>query len=103
MDREFESKPREVGRVYFYLQEDALLFSPPVTLTGIHLFGRYGSAIAPLGDINQDGYLGKCACVCVCTHECVYSFLCLDVFSSPACQTVIVLSPPPHVLTSGHV
>uniref|UniRef100_A0A8C1IWK1 Integrin, alpha 8 n=1 Tax=Cyprinus carpio TaxID=7962 RepID=A0A8C1IWK1_CYPCA len=57
MDREFESKPREVGRVYLYLQEDVLLFSPPITLTGTHLFGRYGSAIAPLGDINQDGYL----------------------------------------------
>ncbi|XP_062841312.1 integrin alpha-8 [Trichomycterus rosablanca] len=57
MDREFESKPREVGRVYLYLQEDALLFSPPITLTGTHLFGRYGSAIAPLGDINQDGFL----------------------------------------------
>ncbi|KAM9436303.1 integrin alpha-8 [Clarias gariepinus] len=57
MDREFESKPREVGRVYLYLQEDTLLFSAPITLTGIHLFGRYGSAIAPLGDINQDGYL----------------------------------------------
>lgn len=62
MDREFESKPREVGRVYLYLQEDVLLFSPPITLTGTHLFGRYGSAIAPLGDINQDGYLGKCLC-----------------------------------------
>uniref|UniRef100_A0A672QE41 Integrin subunit alpha 8 n=1 Tax=Sinocyclocheilus grahami TaxID=75366 RepID=A0A672QE41_SINGR len=57
MDREFESKPREVGRVYLYLQEDVLLFSPPITLTGTHLFSRYGSAIAPLGDINQDGYL----------------------------------------------
>uniref|UniRef100_A0A673K2G8 Integrin alpha-8-like n=1 Tax=Sinocyclocheilus rhinocerous TaxID=307959 RepID=A0A673K2G8_9TELE len=62
MDREFESKPREVGRVYLYLQEDVLLFSPSITLTGTHLFGRYGSAIAPLGDINQDGYLGKCSC-----------------------------------------
>ncbi|XP_036414462.1 integrin alpha-8 [Colossoma macropomum] len=57
MDREFESKPREVGRIYLYLQEDALLFSPPITLTGTHVFGRYGSAIAPLGDVNQDGYL----------------------------------------------
>ncbi len=62
MDREFESKPREMGRVYLYLQEDVLLFSPPITLTGTHLFGRYGSAIAPLGDINQDGFLGKCLC-----------------------------------------
>ncbi|KAI4895278.1 hypothetical protein NFI96_031368 [Prochilodus magdalenae] len=57
MDRELESKPREVGRVYLYLQEDVLLFSPAITLTGTHVFGRYGSAIAPLGDINQDGYL----------------------------------------------
>ncbi|XP_076869244.1 integrin alpha-8 [Brachyhypopomus gauderio] len=57
MDREVESKPREVGRVYLYLQEDTLLFSPPTSLTGSHQFGRYGSAIAPLGDINQDGYL----------------------------------------------
>ncbi|XP_030641281.1 integrin alpha-8 [Chanos chanos] len=56
MDREFESKPREVGRVYLYLQEDTFLFSKAVTLTGIHLFGRYGSSIAPLGDLNQDGY-----------------------------------------------
>nr|AAI54622.1 Zgc:172265 protein [Danio rerio] len=62
MDREFESKPREVGRVYLYLQEDVLLFSSPITLTGMHLFGRYGSAIAPLGDINQDGYLASNLC-----------------------------------------
>ncbi|KAG7469998.1 hypothetical protein MATL_G00134920 [Megalops atlanticus] len=56
MDREFESKPREVGRVYAYLQEDILTFSDPVILTGTDVFGRFGSAVASLGDLNQDGF-----------------------------------------------
>lgn len=58
MEREMESKPREVGRVYLYLQMAPLSFSKPVALTGTHTFGRFGTAIAPLGDINQDGYNG---------------------------------------------
>uniref|UniRef100_A0A3Q0S6V7 Integrin subunit alpha 8 n=1 Tax=Amphilophus citrinellus TaxID=61819 RepID=A0A3Q0S6V7_AMPCI len=56
MERELESKPREVGRVYLYLQLAPLTFSEPVALTGTHTFGRFGTAIAPLGDVNQDGY-----------------------------------------------
>ncbi|KAM6968243.1 integrin alpha-8 [Aplochiton taeniatus] len=56
MEREMESKPREVGRVYLYLQLAPLTFSEPVLLTGTHTFGRFGTAIAPLGDLNQDGY-----------------------------------------------
>ncbi|KAJ8411668.1 hypothetical protein AAFF_G00164760 [Aldrovandia affinis] len=56
MDREFESKPREVGRVYVYLQEDILTFSDPIVLTGSDVFGRFGSAVASLGDLNQDGF-----------------------------------------------
>ncbi|XP_047454011.1 integrin alpha-8 [Mugil cephalus] len=56
MEREMESKPREVGRVYLYLQTAPLAFSKPVALTGTHTFGRFGTAIAPLGDVNQDGY-----------------------------------------------
>ncbi|XP_040923620.1 integrin alpha-8 [Betta splendens] len=56
MERELESKPREVGRVYLYLQTAPLTFSDPVALTGTHTFGRFGTAIAPLGDVNQDGY-----------------------------------------------
>lgn len=59
MEREMESKPREVGRVYLYLQTAPLTFSTPVVLTGTHTFGRFGTAIAPLGDINQDGYNGR--------------------------------------------
>ncbi|KAG7475000.1 integrin alpha-8 [Solea senegalensis] len=56
MEREMESKPREVGRVYLYLQTAPLTFTSPVALTGTYTFGRFGTAIAPLGDINQDGY-----------------------------------------------
>lgn len=58
MEREVESKPREMGRVYLYLQTGPLTFGSPVTLTGTHVFGRFGTAIAPLGDVNQDGYNG---------------------------------------------
>uniref|UniRef100_A0A8C8DD11 Integrin alpha-2 domain-containing protein n=1 Tax=Oncorhynchus tshawytscha TaxID=74940 RepID=A0A8C8DD11_ONCTS len=56
MERERESKPKEVGRVYLYLQHSPLTFSEPLLLTGTHTFGRFGTAIAPLGDLNQDGY-----------------------------------------------
>lgn len=56
MEREFESNPREVGQVYLYLQESALLFRDPQVLTGTEVFGRFGSAVAHLGDLNQDGY-----------------------------------------------
>lgn len=58
MEREMESKPREVGRVYLYLQLAPLSFSKPVVLSGTYTFGRFGTAIAPLGDVNQDGYNG---------------------------------------------
>ncbi|KAI1242682.1 hypothetical protein IHE44_0000221 [Lamprotornis superbus] len=56
MEREFESKPKEVGQVYLYLQESAFLFQDAQILTGTEVFGRFGSAIAHLGDLNQDGY-----------------------------------------------
>uniref|UniRef100_A0A674GNH7 Integrin subunit alpha 8 n=1 Tax=Taeniopygia guttata TaxID=59729 RepID=A0A674GNH7_TAEGU len=56
MEREFESKPKEVGQVYLYLQENAFLFQDAQILTGTEVFGRFGSAITHLGDLNQDGY-----------------------------------------------
>ncbi|XP_019729162.1 integrin alpha-8 [Hippocampus comes] len=59
MEREMESKPKEVGRVYLYLQKAPLTFYKPVALTGTYTFGRFGTAIAPLGDVNNDGYNGK--------------------------------------------
>uniref|UniRef100_A0A6Q2Z3E2 Integrin, alpha 8 n=1 Tax=Esox lucius TaxID=8010 RepID=A0A6Q2Z3E2_ESOLU len=68
MERETESKPREVGRVYLYLQHFPLTFSDPLLLTGTHTFGRFGTAIAPLGDLNQDGYNGM-LCLCVFSFQ----------------------------------
>lgn len=59
MDREFESNPKEVGQVYLYLQVSALLFQDPQVLTGTEIFGRFGSSVAHLGDLNQDGYNGN--------------------------------------------
>ncbi|XP_068013072.1 integrin alpha-8 [Melanerpes formicivorus] len=56
MEREFESKPKEVGQVYLYLQEGAFLFQDAQLLTGTEVFGRFGSAITHLGDLNRDGY-----------------------------------------------
>uniref|UniRef100_A0AAY4DTP9 Integrin alpha-2 domain-containing protein n=1 Tax=Denticeps clupeoides TaxID=299321 RepID=A0AAY4DTP9_9TELE len=71
MEREQESNPRELGRVYLYLQTHTLTFTLPTLLTGTHLFGRFGGAIAPLGDLNQDGYNG----VYVCERQgCVFIF-----------------------------
>ncbi|XP_038611762.1 integrin alpha-8 [Tachyglossus aculeatus] len=56
MEREMESDPREVGQVYLFLQEGALTFRDAQVLTGTELFGRFGSAISHLGDLDQDGY-----------------------------------------------
>ncbi|KAM8825876.1 integrin alpha-8 isoform 1-T1 [Synchiropus picturatus] len=56
MEREMETKPREVGRVYLYLQSAPYTFYKPHALTGTYTFGRFGTAVAPLGDINHDGY-----------------------------------------------
>ncbi|KAM6163562.1 integrin alpha-IIb [Rhynchocyon petersi] len=55
MDR----KVAEVGRVYLFLQLPRgrhVLGSPNLLLTGTQLYGRFGSTIAPLGDLDQDGY-----------------------------------------------
>lgn len=60
MVRGSEGRLEEMGRVYVYLQRDPLNLEiqlPP--LTGTQAFGRFGSTIAPLGDLNQDGFNGK--------------------------------------------
>ncbi|XP_023378642.1 integrin alpha-8 isoform X3 [Pteropus vampyrus] len=56
MEREFESNPREIGQVYLYMQVSAFVFGDPQVLAGTEVFGRFGSAVAHLGDLNQDGY-----------------------------------------------
>lgn len=60
MVRESDSRLEEMGRVYVYLQRSPLnLELRPSHLTGNQVYGRYGSTIAPLGDLNQDGFNGE--------------------------------------------
>ncbi|XP_071460109.1 integrin alpha-IIb [Marmota flaviventris] len=58
MESRADRKLAEVGRVYLYLQPRGphALGAPSLLLTGTQLYGRFGSAIAPLGDLNRDGY-----------------------------------------------
>ncbi|XP_056607795.1 integrin alpha-IIb [Triplophysa dalaica] len=58
MERLSTQKFREVGQVYVYLQGEGFLFSskPNQVLTGTWSYGRFGSAIAALGDIDYDGF-----------------------------------------------
>ncbi|XP_039702645.1 integrin alpha-IIb isoform X2 [Pteropus medius] len=58
MERRADRKLAEVGRVYLFLQPRGPhgLGTPSLLLTGTQLYGRFGSAIAPLGDLNRDGY-----------------------------------------------
>ena len=60
MERTADGRPQEVGRVYIYLQNLAGMEpTPTLTLTGHDEFGRFGSSLTPLGDLDQDGYNGK--------------------------------------------
>uniref|UniRef100_A0A3Q3A848 Integrin, alpha 5 (fibronectin receptor, alpha polypeptide) n=1 Tax=Kryptolebias marmoratus TaxID=37003 RepID=A0A3Q3A848_KRYMA len=59
MVRGSDNRLEEMGRVYVYLQRGPLnleLSVPHPHLTGTQVFGRFGSTIAPLGDLNQDGF-----------------------------------------------
>lgn len=57
MERTADGRPQEVGRVYVYLQHPAGMEpTPTITLTGSDEFGRFGSSLTPLGDLDQDGY-----------------------------------------------
>ncbi|XP_037348627.1 integrin alpha-IIb [Talpa occidentalis] len=58
MESRADRKLAEVGRVYLFLQPRGshALGAPSLLLTGTQLYGRFGSAIAPLGDLNRDGY-----------------------------------------------
>ncbi|VFV18885.1 platelet glycoprotein iib, partial [Lynx pardinus] len=58
MESRADHKLAEVGRVYLFLQPRGHhpLGAPSVLLTGTQLYGRFGSAIAPLGDLDRDGY-----------------------------------------------
>ncbi|XP_051517666.1 integrin alpha-5-like [Myxocyprinus asiaticus] len=57
MVRDSDGRLEELGRVYVYLQNGPLDLTPQLPhLTGTQMFGRFGSSITPLGDLNQDGY-----------------------------------------------
>lgn len=59
MEKTEDGRVQEVGRVYIYLQKTyGMEPSASAVLTGHQEFGRFGSAIASLGDLNQDGYNG---------------------------------------------
>ncbi|NP_001129643.1 integrin subunit alpha 2b S homeolog precursor [Xenopus laevis] len=57
MERRTGGKLQEVGRVYVYLQRTYSRFSNdhPI-LRGSRVYGQFGSSIAPIGDIDQDGF-----------------------------------------------
>nr|XP_046240798.1 integrin alpha-5-like isoform X2 [Scatophagus argus] len=47
----------ELGKVYVYLQRGPLLLEPSQSqLLGQRAFSRFGTSLAPLGDLNQDGF-----------------------------------------------
>uniref|UniRef100_A0A673FXU6 Uncharacterized protein n=1 Tax=Sinocyclocheilus rhinocerous TaxID=307959 RepID=A0A673FXU6_9TELE len=57
MVRDSDGRLEELGRVYVYMQNEPLDLTPQLPhLTGTQMFGRFGSSITPLGDLNQDGY-----------------------------------------------
>lgn len=60
MVRGSDGRLEEMGRVYLYLQRGPVSLELRLpNLTGTQVYGRFGSTIAPLGDLNQDGFNGK--------------------------------------------
>lgn len=60
MRRESCGRLEELGKVYVYLQMGPLQLEPGQShLLGPQAFSRFGTSLAPLGDLNQDGFNGK--------------------------------------------
>lgn len=50
----------ELGKVYVYLQRGPLQLEPSqCNLLGEEPFARFGTSVAPLGDLDQDGFNGN--------------------------------------------
>lgn len=58
MDRSSDGKLQEVGQVTICLQRASAGFLTS-KLNGFEIFARFGSSIAPLGDLDQDGFNGR--------------------------------------------
>ncbi|XP_036408000.1 integrin alpha-IIb isoform X1 [Megalops cyprinoides] len=58
MERQSSQHLVEVGQVCVYLQREHSAFAakPDQRLTGGDPYGRFGSAVAPLGDLDMDGF-----------------------------------------------
>ncbi|XP_070758138.1 integrin alpha-5-like [Enoplosus armatus] len=57
MRRGSDGRLEELGKVYVYLQRGPLLLEPSQShLLGQQAFSRFGTSLAPLGDLNQDGF-----------------------------------------------
>ncbi|XP_075997303.1 integrin alpha-5-like [Genypterus blacodes] len=57
MRRGSDGRLEELGKVYVYLQTGPLVLEPSRShLSGTQAFSRFGSSLAPLGDLNQDGF-----------------------------------------------
>ncbi|XP_032368904.1 integrin alpha-5 [Etheostoma spectabile] len=57
MRRGINGRLEELGKVYVYLQRGPLLLEPGQShLLGQQAFSRFGTSLAPLGDLNQDGF-----------------------------------------------
>ncbi|XP_043541356.1 integrin alpha-5-like, partial [Chiloscyllium plagiosum] len=56
MERVPGGRLQEVGRVYVYLQTGLLEYKVHQNLTGTDIYGRYGTSVAGLRDLDQDGF-----------------------------------------------
>ncbi|XP_062271755.1 integrin alpha-5-like [Scomber scombrus] len=57
MRRGSNGRLEELGKVYVYLQRGPLMLEPSQSnLLGPQAFSRFGTSLAPLGDLNQDGF-----------------------------------------------
>ncbi|XP_030396874.1 integrin alpha-IIb isoform X2 [Gopherus evgoodei] len=91
MESRSDRKLYEVGRVYLYLQRRGPhpYRHPAQTMTGTEVFGRFGTAIAPVGDLDQDGYVDVAVGAPFARSGCVLIFRgCSEGLRTPASQVL---------------